>query len=180
MSVNAGEILTRGTIWLTIAGYTMGVATFALSGQKRKLDWITRLAWTAAFLCLLAHVAFAFHYSHAWSHEEAYIHTARQTDEVIGLNWGGGLYVNYVLIVGWLTDIAWWWLAGLDTYRQRPWPLVVAGHGFLIFIIFNSTTVFGVGVARWAGAIVCLAVCLLWWRVARNTPNWRFRKYLQT
>lgn len=163
-----GELLTKVTIWAAIAGYACGAAAFALSRGRRGWDRAARLCWTVACGALLAHVACAFHFYHRWSHEAAYLDTARQTNEVFGLDWGGGLYINYALMTGWVLDVTWWWLAGLDSYRRRPWPLIVAWHGFLVFIIFNATAVFKAGVARWAGLCLCLGLCLAWGFVARD------------
>jgi hypothetical protein len=166
--MGTGEILTRVTIWVAVAGYAAGAAAFALSRKRDGWDSAARLAWTVACLGLLAHVACAFHVYHGWSHGAAYLDTARQTDEVFGLNWGGGLYINYALIIGWVVDVSWWWARGLDSYRRRPWPLTAAWHGFLIFIIFNATAVFKTGPARWAGLCLCLGLGLAWWLAARD------------
>ncbi len=177
--MSTGELLTRSTIWISIVAYAAGVATFALPRKKDK-DEVTRLAWTVAFVSLLAHVAFAFHFYHSWSHTEAYRDTARQTYEIFGWNWGGGLYINYVLLIGWLADIAWWWLGGIDSYRRRPWVLIAAWHGFLIFIIFNATAIFETDWVRWVGTFVCLGICLLWWRAAQNNSHRKPLKYWTT
>ena len=164
-----GELLTKFTIWVAVAGYAAGAVAFALSRGRHRWDRAARLAWSVACLGLLAHVASAFHYYHRWSHGAAYLDTARQTGEVFGLDWGGGLYVNYALLVGWVGDLTWWWLGGLDSYRRRPWPLTAAWHLFLLFIFFNATVVFESGVARGAGLCVCLGVCLAWWLAARDS-----------
>ena len=163
-----GELLTKITIWVAVAGYTAGSAGFALS--RRRVVWgrAARLAWTVACAALLAHAACAFHFYHGWGHGSAYLDTARQTNEVFGLNWGGGLYINYALMAGWVLDVSWWWLRGPDSYRRRWWPLTAAWHGFLLFIYFNATVVFKSGPARWAGLLVCLGVCLAWWLGARD------------
>ncbi len=175
--MSGGEFLTRLTIWITIAAYTSGAAAFALSRKRRNWDSAARLAWTVAWLSLLAHVTCAFHFYHGWSHGAAYLETARQTEEVFGLNWGGGLYINYALLMGWFLDVAWWWLCGLDAYRLRPWPLVAAWHGFLIFIIFNSTVVFKTGFVRWAGLSLSLGLCLMWWLAAKGNSIRRPGQY---
>jgi len=163
-----GELLIKLTIWGAFAGYAAGTAAFALSRGRRGWDRAARVSWTVACAAMLAHAACAFHFYHRWSHEAAYLDTARQTDEVFGLDWGGGLYVNYALLAGWVLDVTWWWLAGLDSYRRRPRSLVAAWHGFLMFIIFNSTVVFKAGAARWAGLFLCLGLCLAWWLAARD------------
>ena len=166
--MDSAAILIKLTIWVAVAGYAAGAAAFALSRGRRVWDAAARLAWTAACVALLVHVACAFHFYHGWSHTSAYVETARQTDEVVGFNWGGGLFINYAVMTLWVADVAWWWLGGLGSYRRRPWPLVAAWHGFLIFIIFNATVVFKDGLTRWAGLIVCLGLCLAGWLAVRD------------
>jgi hypothetical protein len=107
--MNKGEFLTRLTIWITLAGYFVGVTLYSLPPQGEKRDRAARIAWTVACLSLLAHFACAFHFYHHWSHDTAYRVTARQTAELFGLDWGGGLYLNYALLVGWVADVVWWW-----------------------------------------------------------------------
>jgi hypothetical protein len=183
--MDMGEFLTRGTIWLSIVGYAVGTVIFALSSSPRrrahfttetqstrrthgeKWDSATRVVWTVACASLIAHFISAFQFYHGWSHAAAYGDTARQTEELFGLNWGGGLFINYALLIAWIVDIAWWWRSGLDSYRMRPWPLVAAWHGFLIFIIFNATVVFGDGIVRWFGLAICLLLTLTWLCIVR-------------
>lgn len=160
--MNGGEILTRATIWITIVAYAAGTTAFALSRRRVEWDSTARLLWTLACIALLAHVASAFYFYHGWSHEAAYRDTARQTDEAVGINSGGGLYVNYALLILWIVDVIWWWSAGLEAYRSRATIISVAWHGFLIFIVFNATVVFGYGFVRWAGLFMCLSLCLVW------------------
>ena len=156
-----GELLTRITIWLALTGYAIGASVYLLSRGRRRWDAVARMAWTVGCASLLVHVACAFHYYHDWSQVAAYRETARQTAEVTGLDWGGGLFINYALMIGWVVDAAWWWW-GLDAYRNRPRWLVAAWQGFLIFIIFNATVVFKTGPLRWIGLGLCLWLVFLW------------------
>lgn len=128
---------------------------------------MARTAWTAGCAGLLLHVACAFHYYHDWSQASAYRETARQTAEVTGMNWGGGLFINYALIIGWIADAV-WWRRGLEAYRNRPRWLVAAWQGFLIFIIFNATVVFKTGPLRWIGSGLCLWLVFLWLFVSKT------------
>ena len=165
-----GEFLTRGTIWVSIAGYAIGSVIYAMAyASRRSAVWISasRVIWTIACASLIAHFISAFQFYHGWSHAAAYADTARQTREAFGLNWGGGVFINYALLIGWMLDIAWWWRGGLDSYRKRPLPVVVAWHGFLIFIIFNATVVFGDGIVRWVGLGICLVLIIAWVRIIR-------------
>jgi len=163
-----GEFLTRGTIWISIVGYALGSVIFAWSTSFRsraQAERAARVIWTIACASLIAHFISAFQFYHDWSHTAAYRDTARQTQELFGLNWGGGLFINYSLLTGWMLDIGWWWRDGLDSYRKRPWPLVAAWHGFFIFISFNATVVFGNGIVRWVGMSLCVLLTLAWWRI---------------
>jgi len=119
-------------------------------------------------MALLAHFICAFQFYHAWSHASAYNETARQTSEVFGINWGGGLFINYAVAILWMTDVGWWWFAGVSAYRRRAWLLTLSWHSFLIFIIFNATVVFKDGLARWVGLLVCLTLCLSWVSIGRQ------------
>jgi len=164
--MSSGEFLTRLTIWLVLAGYAIGTVLFALSRKRPAWESAARLAWTAACVSLLAHAASAFHFYHGWSQESAYRETARQTAAVVGLDWGGGLYINYATVLFWAVDVTWWW-RGFEAYRRRPWLLVVLWQSFLIFMIFNATVVFKTGPLRWIGIGVSLLVACFWlhsWR----------------
>ncbi len=151
-----GEFLTRGTIWVSIIGYAVGSVIFALQGKRPLWDAAARVVWSVACASLIAHFISAFQFYHGWSHAAAYADTAQQTQELFGLNWGGGLFINYALLVAWIVDIGWWWRSGLDSYRKRPWALIAAWHGLLIFIIFNATVVFGAGIVRWFVSVFIL------------------------
>lgn len=165
--MSKGEFLTRLTIWIALAGYFVGVVAFKLSRRRHRWESTARLAWTVGCVSLIAHVLCAFHFYHHWSHESAYLETARQTAEVTGLNWGGGLYINYALATGWVMDVIWWW-RGLDDYRRRPGLLVAVWQSFLIFIIFNATVIFKSGPTRWLGVGLCLALGIVWLHSART------------
>jgi hypothetical protein len=166
--MDSGEFLTRSTIWIAIVAYSIGCVVFATARRQSDDDRWARLAWTTGCAALVAHILFAFHFFHAWSHASAYSDTARQTADVVRINWGGGLFINYAVASLWAADVGWWWFAGLDAYRRRPWWITLLWHGFLIFIIFNATVVFKDGRTRWVGVVVCLTMFLSWVSVSRH------------
>ena len=166
--MNSGEFLTLSTIWISIAAYAAGCVLFASARRQGELDRWTRWAWTIGCAALVAHILCAFQFYHAWSQQSAYRDTARQTAEVIGINWGGGLFINYAIAILLIADVAWWWLAGVSSYRRRPWLLTLSWHSVLIFIIFNATVVFKDGLTRWIGLLVCLSLCLSWILISRQ------------
>lgn len=160
--MSSGEFLTRSTIWISILSYAIGAIVFAMARGRASFDRWARLAWTTGCTALIVHFICAFNFYHAWSHESAYADTARQTAEVIRVNWGGGLFINYAVALLWIADVSWWWIAGLGSYRRRPWVLTLIWHSFLIFIIFNATVVFKDGLTRWVGLLVCVSLVLSW------------------
>lgn len=164
-----GEILTKATVWTSIIAYTIGSLVFAL--RRARSDCLTRLLWTFACASLIAHYIFAFQFYHSWSHNSAYLDTARQTNEVFSINWGGGVFINYAVLLVWIVDVSWWWLAGLDAYRGRPSWITFSWHGFLIFIIFNATVVFENGIQRWLGLLLCLILCVSWAAISRQRSS---------
>jgi hypothetical protein len=158
--MNRGELLIRLTIWITLLGYVIGAA-YSVSRGRWKVESLAKSAWTVGCLALLVHVALAFHYYHGWSQDSAYHETARQTAEVFGLNWGGGLFINYAMMAAWVIDVIWWWMWPVE-YRSRRRILTTIWHTFLLFIFFNATVVFASGAIRWIGLVICAGLLILW------------------
>ncbi len=166
--MDLGEFLTRWTIRLALTLYVLGLSRRVNAfGRPSWLAW-ARLAWTGGCFAFLLHIACAFQFYHHWSHAAAYETTTRQTAEVIGLDWGGGLYANYVFALVWTADACWWWLRP-KSYQARPRIVEGAAQGFLGFIAFNSTVVFGQGAIRYFGLVACLLLAVLCWYMKRRT-----------
>lgn len=111
-------------------------------------------------LLLLVHILVAFALRHHWSHSAAVADTARQTREVFGLGWGGGVWINYGLA-------AWWWMDAIRLWVV-PFPANRAGlyepvrRGVFLFLWFNAAVVFAQGPSRILGGIACAGVVLGW------------------
>jgi hypothetical protein len=155
--MHTGDFLTKLTIWLALAAYAIGTALIVRSPASPR----SRVLWTLGCGFYLAHIVCAFGFFHHWSHAAAYDETARQTRELVGWNWGGGLFVNYLFTLVWGADVLWWCLAPAGHARRSP-PATALIHGFFFFMIFNGTVVFGHGPVRWYGAAICAAVAFLW------------------
>jgi hypothetical protein len=166
--MTTGEFLTRWTVRVAMALYVASLAS------RRRFPTSSRVAWAAGCVAYLLHVECAFAYYHHWSHAEAYEATARQTADVVGLDWGGGLYINYAFTFLWLADICWWWI-DMEGYLARPRLIEWVVQGFLGFIAFNATVVFATGFSRWFGSAACvlLAVLLIcrWHSVVSEKPR---------
>jgi hypothetical protein len=139
----------------------------SLGGRKAGDPRAARLAWTAGCLFYLLHVYAAFEHFHGWSHAAAYAETARQTSELFGIHWGGGLFFNYVFTLVWLADVVWWW-RGVEVYASRPRWAAATIHVFLAFLFFNGAVVFASGFSRWAG-LAAIPLLLLAWAKSRQS-----------
>jgi hypothetical protein len=150
-----GQSVTIYAVRIATILYTASVAAWLV-----RRDRVARATWTAACGFYLVHVAGAFQYYHHWSHIAAYQETARQTGELFGIDWGGGLYFNYFLTLLWIADVLWWW-RGLRAYRERCMWIAASVQWFFVFMFFNATVVFASGLARWFGIAATLALLAL-------------------
>ena len=164
-----GEFFVRWTVRVALALYVAGIVLRVRAGGRRCWLVPARLAWAAGCAVFFVHVACAFQFFHSWSHRAAYDETARQTAAVVGLAWGGGLYVNYAFAAVWAAD-ACWWLSWPHRYQARSWVVEAAVQGFLAFVAFNATVVFGTGVIRWAGLAAALLLAALICYTERRRP----------
>lgn len=163
-----GDLLTRWTVRVALLFYALSLGLrIAAAGRRGRLA-AARLSWSAGFVAFALHVGAAFHFIHSWSHRDANDATARQTAAVVGWDWGGGLWANYVFAAVWLADVAWWW-RGRDRYEARPRCVEWLVQGFLGFIAFNAAVVFADGPVRWAGVAAGAGLAWLVWQAPRQT-----------
>ena len=80
-----------------------------------------------------------------------------------GLDWGGGLYVNYAFLVLWGADVVWLW-SSPRSYLRRPAVVSTAVSASALFMFINGAVVFVRGPARVLGAIAVTVVMWAWWR----------------
>jgi hypothetical protein len=164
-----GEFLVRWTVRVALALYVAAIALRVRAGGRRSWLVAARLAWAAGCAFFFVHVACAFQFFHAWSHRAAYEETARQTAAVVGLAWGGGLYVNYAFAAVWAAD-ACWWLSRPQRYQARSRLIEGVVQGFLAFVAFNATVVFGTGAIRWAGLTAAVLLAAVICSTRRRRP----------
>ena len=123
-----------------------------------------RTFWTAGAALLVVHCLAVFHYVHDWSQDAALEHTARQTAALTGLDWGGGLYVNYAFVGLWALDAFFWWRDPAAYERRTP----IARDALLavfLFMFVNAGIVFAHGPARWLG--IATVGVVLWARIGK-------------
>ena len=156
----AGELLTRLTIWMALACYSVSVG-LGLLRPERGRRW-ARYFWTSGLAFFLVHVTAAFHYYYDWSHTVGINETARQTRELTGVDSGSGLYLNYLFSLVWLSDGVYWWVVGVNRYASRPRWVSGTVHGFFIFMIVNGAVVFVKGPTRWIGCALLVGLAAAW------------------
>lgn len=151
------EILLRGSIWLSLVAWTAAEWVRLSYRQTGRRERMARLLWTAGVALAFVHVGLAFHFRHGWSHASALAETARQTEELLGLAFGGGLYVNYAFLIVWAADTVWWWWRPAS-FSRRPRALEAAIRLFLLFIFVNGAIVFAHGTVRVLGIVAVMAL----------------------
>jgi len=157
----SGEVLTVDTARVALLLYVAALA--AILGRRDGRGALGRALWTAGMLVYLAHVAAAFQFVHAWSHDAAVVETARQTRAVFGVDTGVGIWFNYVFTAVWVADAGWWWLDE-DGYHRRPGAVSGAVHAFMAFMFVNGAVVFATGPSRWIGLTATALLPFWWWR----------------
>lgn len=128
-----------------------------------------RRLWTVALALTFVHAALAFDVKYHWSHEAAFMDTARRTAAVTGMVWGDGIFVNYLFLALWLADALWWWIAPV-AYVRRPVPLERARVALFLFMFVNGAIVFASNIARVVGIPSVAAVCIAWLSDGRRRP----------
>jgi hypothetical protein len=114
---------------------------------------------------LTVHVLAAFHFEHDWSHSAALKHTAQQTARLTGIDWGGGLYFNYVFLLLWLVDVAMLWTVASKPSSRLRRSMDLA----CIFMVLNATVVFGP--RWWIGPVIILGLIAVQLRRRNLTDN---------
>ena len=168
-----GTLLTIWTIRLALAAYALWLAVWLVGRGKSSSGGETtaaRVLYTAGCGLFLVHVACAFHFYHHWSHRAAFDDTARQTEEMLGVAFGEGIYFSYLFAALWVADVVWMWLAP----RRQPAWLTAALQLYLAFIALNGAVVFEAGVTRWVGIPVAVVLgSLAVWRFANPQSVFR-------
>ncbi|MCH2201252.1 MAG: hypothetical protein MK102_04730 [Fuerstiella sp.] len=151
MSPDTGEYLILWTARASVACYVAALWCWLFAGVRQRrsdsaavgpADRVYILFWSGAWLLCVLHVVCAFQFRHHWVHSAALQHTADMTERVVGINWGGGLYINYAFLICWGVSL----VQTLRTVGHLSWGTPVSEtfmQGFAAFMMFNATAVFG-------------------------------------
>lgn len=147
--MDLGDALIRGTVRVAVLLYAASLLLRLLARGRPPWLIAARLAWGVGFVAFLAHLVCAFEFVHHWSHAAAVADTARQTGEVVGWHWGGGVWVNHAFALVWGADVIWWNASPRGYLRRGVWVEALV-QGFLAFIVLNATLIFAAGFIRYA------------------------------
>jgi len=156
------EVLMRAAAWLSLAAWAAGEwwrASEDADPERRR----ARVAWTIGALALLAHTALAFQVRHAWSHQHASDAIARRTEEIVGIAWAGGIWINYLFAALWMGEAAWWW-ARPAGFLGRPRAALWSVRLVFLTMFVNGAIVFAEGPVVAAGLLATGIVLLSWCR----------------
>ena len=150
------------TIWLSVLLFVAGEAgKRAALARRGPRPWAWPVWSLGAVLCGV-HMLLAMGLRHAWSHQDAIRSTAVQTEAVYGINWGGGVYVNYAFLAIWTAEVC-WWRSRPGQYFGRPAAATWMLRAFYLTVWVNAAVVFASGPRAVAGALL-MAVLLWIWR----------------
>jgi hypothetical protein len=156
-------------IWIALVLLCVGEAGRRNLHVGRQEPWAWWAFSAGALLCAI-HGVIAMGIRHQWSHEAAIAATARQTMAVYGLNWGGGVYLNYAFVAVWLLD-AWWWRRFPSRDEREPRAITWTTRVFFLVMILNAAVVFAGGARRLAGAVIVLWLVWIWRPGRARTPE---------
>jgi hypothetical protein len=151
--------LIRLTAFISFTAYIGALTKWG--GKPRSGFFSFSNMWMLGCIAFVIHFISAFHYKYEWSHAKAIEFTARQTFQITGVKTGIGLYFNYFFTLTWLSDLLWLKLAN-QSYKNRPRWLCHPIHGFIAFMWFNATVIFGSLIGQLIGGFAFLGVVSLW------------------
>jgi hypothetical protein len=147
------------TIWVALVCFAAGEAGRGRRGAAARAAWgVSLTGWVFA----LAHFVLAFEARHGWSHASAVRETARQTAAVYGLDWGGGVFVNYAFLGVWAIDL-WRWRVERWRGATRPSGAMWLARAFYFVVILNGAVIFAAGARRLLGAVIVVSLLMIWW-----------------
>lgn len=159
-----GHRLVFVTAWLAAGLWWGGATLLAGYDDEDRPSEPGRYLWAAGAGFAVLHTAVAMHCAHGWSHAAAYAHTASAGGV------GAGVYVNYAFVLAWVLD-ALWAVVSPGRYARRSRWLTRAVYGFLAFVVFNATVVFGGWPARVVFGLLFGLAAAGWWSNRPPSPT---------
>lgn len=140
----------------------MVVVLVAEAAGRMKTDVLLASTWLVGAILSFCHSAGALATFHHGSQITAFRSTAQQTQDLIGIRIGEGLFVNYAFVMVWLID-AMICIVAPRRYHKLPQAYFYIVKCFLVFIAINGAIVFQGGWTRWIG-ILCVLIWIVVWK----------------
>ncbi len=133
-------------VWVATVAWFIGAAAQFFDGNKaaRIFAWSWLLGSLAMWLHILGSYAIAYH----WSHTEALLATAEESERVTGIRAAWGVYVNFCFASAWT-------LYSIRLTSGGTWNRVIDWliYAFTTGIVLMATVVFETGVVRVASSL---------------------------
>jgi hypothetical protein len=160
------DLAVYGTIWLALALFVAGeLGKRGWRNDRPAASWAWPVSAAGAAIAVV-HIVLAMS-AVGWSHQATVMSTARRTESVYGVNWGGGVVLNYVFVAAWIVELFAWrrsparFLARSTVIR---WTLRV----FYLVMIANAAIVFAGPTRRSLGVALVAALVFSWWPARRR------------
>lgn len=171
-----GESITLWTVRLSFVCFVLALGCWLTdsSGRSRRL---TRGFWTIGCAFNWLHTLAAYHFAHQWNHAEAVAHVERQSEQLIGISVGWGIYFNWCFGIAWTIDCAIAWRTPSDQGWRTLGPARIALLCFMIFMWINGAIVFADGAIRWVATLSFLVLGIM---AIRRLPMIKNHRQSQT
>lgn len=157
--MNLGLLLIAWSIRISMLLLVATMFGWLLVRDQGRARLTLNTLWSLGFVCFLVHVLASFHFVHHWSHHAAYVATAKETRELMGVEFGGGVYFNYVFIAAWAVHLWFSWSPAVR-HRRLANTLSQLCLLYMLFIAFNGIVVFKSGWLRAVGIGVTVAMVI--------------------
>ncbi|MEM9940392.1 MAG: hypothetical protein AAF939_02305 [Planctomycetota bacterium] len=156
MVLAVSDFETSLSVWSIRISLLWMFATLAILIFRRMSHptWseLARSSWLLGSFFSFLHASLTMGFYHRFDHNLAWEHTANQTQRMMGVSVGVGIYFNYLFVIIWMAD-ALWWVGSPNSYLKRSKILNRIVYGYLLFIAVNGAIVFETGPTRWASIV---------------------------
>ena len=147
------------TVWISLGLFAL--AEFAR--DRTAASWPRAVSATGLAL-MIVHIFIAMGMRHSWQHDAAVAATAQQTEQVFGVAWGWGIYINYLFVVVWGLAVPGFLGSGVPGFGvpRVPGFWVRVARVFFLIVIANAAIVFAVGWRRVLGVAIVGVLAFAW------------------